>query len=331
MSSEELASILSKPNDSIHSLDAENDGYGWNYLEVPFSSFTNVNAANGDKYIPFNAVNLNYQTSGEGTSGVLQFYDAKIKETNLSASTVLEDNKQPYRLFKLNHGIDFNSIFLGDEINLPAKSESIKYAYIGDVDCKTNTTDYSIKATVKTTDATISWEFGSKFTFSVEGTNVVEFKVVSKSDNETQLFSINRFSVNTFVGLRINQNINSFYKGQKVAIYITENAKLVAFSDLHFEISGDCAKIVAENQTEKYVVIEMLKEGNFSLIATANGERKYDDSIRLVAEKEFSVLGVKDNDRTIRIALWIVFGVIATIGLGFGIKAIIDANKYNVR
>ena len=331
ITSDALTQMLAKPSDSLHSQDLETDGYGWNYLEIPFSAFSKINATEGPNYIEFNAITLNYNTSSELSSGALLFYNIAIEESAIVNPVIKEENKQPYRLFKVDANLDFSSVFLGDQLTLPAKSVAVKYAYIGETNVLTNTADYSIEARVLTSETDTAWEWSGVFTFNTEGANTVKFFAKNKDSNRTELLKLYSFGVYDFVGLSIYQNITTFYVGQKIAIYANASTKLTDFSNLHFEIVGDSAKIISENATEKYVIIEIVKEGNFKLVATANGARKYDDSIALSAEKSFVAKAQNDNKRGVKIAMWIAFGLVASLGIGFGIKAIIDANKYSVR
>ena len=332
ISSEELEGLLTKPTTQLFNQDAAVDGYAWNYLEIPFSAFANkTNAIDGENYVAFSSIRLQYTTDSENVCNALLFYDIAIKDSELVSPTIKEANKQPYRLFKVEPNVDFSEIFLGDTISLPLKSVAVKYAYIGEINVLTDTTNYSIVAKVGNASEINSWEFNGNYTFDTEGATRVEFLAVNKSNSQTVLFDIRQFEVHQFVGLAIYQNIKTFYVGQKIAIYVNTSSKLTSFDNLHFEVSGDSAKIVSSNTAEKYVVLEIVKAGSFKLKATATGERKYDASLALIAEKSFEAEGIDDGKNGVRIALWVAFGLLAAAGIGFGIKAILDANKYKVR
>ena len=331
VTSDVLASIIAKPNDSLHSQDLETDGYGWNYLEIPFSAFNKTNAISGGNYIEFETIRLRYLTSSELVSQTLLFYDISIEESNVSSAIVKNENKQPYRLFKFDSGLDFSAIFLGDVLQLPAKSVAIKYAYIGEDNVLENTTNYSIDVKVKTSEEETPWEWSGSFTFNTEGAVSIIVAAAEKSSGNKVLIKTYSFGVYEFVGLSIFQNITTFYVGQKIAIYVSASNKLTSFDNLHFEIEGESAKILNTNTAEKYVEIEIVKKGNFKLVATATGAREYDASIGLVAEKSFVAKEVEDGKSGVKIALWVALGLVAAACVGLGIKAIIDANKYSVR
>ena len=332
ITSEELAVFLRKPATKLFSQDTENDGFGWAYLEIPFNAFPNkTNAIDGDNFVAFSSIGFTYATSSENASGALLFYNICIKNSTLAGATIKDENKQPYRLFKVEPNIDFGAIFLGDTLSLPQKTTMVKYAYVGEINVLEDTTNYTISAKVSNSSEIKPWEFNGNFTFDTEGATHVDFVATAKADNSIVLFDITQFQVYEFVGLFINQNIKTFYVGQRVAIYAGVNAKLTSFDNLHFEIEGESAKIVSTNIAEKYVVIEIVKAGSFKLKATAAGERKYDASLALSASKTFEAKELGDNKTGVRIALFVALGLLAAAGVGFGIKAIVDANKYKVR
>ncbi|MBQ7453099.1 MAG: hypothetical protein IJS68_02395 [Clostridia bacterium] len=327
----DLATLLTKTNVSEQDSVNGADGYSWNYLEIPFSAFIKTNAYEGDNYISFSSLDIKYTKYDETTtSDALQFYDAKIVEKTLINVYVEEENKQPYRLFKVNPQITFDDLFLGDKATLPARSSVVVYAWVGTKDIVAESSTHYFEVSVTANGTTEPWEYGGDYVFSSEGNTVIEF-VVKNSAHETLLGTTYHCNIAEFKGVSINQNLNKFEKGVSQRIYYSLNKKLTSCGDLSFEVSNDCAKIVSMNLESRYVVVEMVKEGTFTLSVSTNGNRKYKADMVLEDSKQFKIVAPKDNHAGLKIAMWIMLGIVVGGGTVVGIKAIIKANKYKVR
>ena len=81
-----------------------------------------------------------------------------------------------------------------------------------------------------------------------------------------------------------------------------------------------------------YVDVELLTSGDFTLTVTGKGSRENQAEFNIELARDYTVTKKQTVDNTGKIvALWVALGCFAAVGLGFGIKAIVDANKYKVR
>lgn len=320
----------------IPNKDDVNDGYGWNYIEIPFSLANNFNACENGQYITFtsfeisfNLTNLNPAT----TYSKLYFYDIAIESSNKTSITVEEENKQPFRLckFKFYSQEELNQVYAGDVLNLPSRNGTVVYAWVGDVNILDNANSYSFKVEVSKDDSVNLWEYSSAFTFSETGQYIVKF-LISK-DGEELLWQAHSFNVKTFSGINFTQSFSEFQVGKTVRIYLNTNSNLTSVSNLTFNIIGDCATISNVDENLKFVDVKMEKVGSFTLTVTGQGERLFDSNVALSCQREFNVISANANPQNtgLIITLSVVLGIIAITGIVLGIKSIIKANKYKVR
>lgn len=334
LNAETLALKLEKSEDNTY-IDLTDDGYGWNYIEIPFSFASNYGAVNDGVYYNFNNLKIEYNSSSVDENveyAEIYFYEISIYNSNLETLTVKEENKQPFRFCKFNFYSpnELNQVYAGDILSLPSRTASLAYAWIGDIDVKQNANSYIFAVKVIANNEENLWEFGTTYEFSETGNTIIKFEI-NDNGNEVLWQALN-FYVMEFVGISFNQSITQFSVGKTVRIYLNTNLNLTEISSLCFDIEGDCATIINVNEDSKYVDVKMNDVGTFILKATANGKRLFDDNINLSCEREFSVVGKTVNDnRKMIIVLSVLLGCAAVVGVVWGIKAIISTNKYKVR
>ena len=334
INSEDLANLLTK-QDEFGRLDQENDGYAWNYLELPFSAGAITNAISGAEFANFDTVSFKFwanQPSESVNYARVYIYNATIFETELNSITVQEKNKQDFRLFDINFYSKeiLDSVFVSDELTLSGRQELIKFAWVGESDLKDDF-NYSVAATFNTPNGEENWELEGKKTMLAAGQ--ASLKISIKNGSQIVLVRAVNFTVYNFTGIAFNQTITEFNPNKTICIVLTKNSKSSNLSDLRFTISGDCAKIKEVDEANLKVYIETTATGKFTLSAEAVIDRPLKEGIEVTASKEFSVVAAKQNkDNTpIIIVLSSILAVAGVIGLGFGIKAIIKANRYKVR
>ena len=130
--SQSLDSLLTKQTE-FGLLDQEDDGYSWNYLELPFSVGAQNQAVNGEQFVAFDTISIKF-TSNEPDANLdyakIYVYQAIISPTDLELITIRENNKQAYRLFDINFYSKeiLDSVFVDDELTLSGRQELIKFA-----------------------------------------------------------------------------------------------------------------------------------------------------------------------------------------------------------
>ena len=336
INSEVLKDNLQKQGNNTF-IDGAEDGYSWNYLQIPLNLFTNGSSEN---VFSLNSLQIDYFSSTINSDvdyAYLYLYDISINQSNNIYFTILEQNKQPFRLV----GFDFytqdelNQVYLGDTLSINSRTSMLKYAWVGDQNIKTyidaNDNSYNVRVKVVDVDGGETlWEFMSSHTFNKTGSTIVKFEI--NKDDEEILWQAFNFNVTTFNGIYFNQNITEFEEGKTIRIYLRTNQNLTQLDNLNFEIVGECAKIKSVDLENCYVDIETLSDGSFVLRATANGSRLFDPSINLSCEKEFSVVSANygQND-TLKILMYVALGLIVGCGAVWGIWAIVKANKYKVK
>ena len=326
---ESLSDILTKQE---HYQDEANDGYGWNYLELPFVAGEKSNV-NIDSNMTIEKITISFNSSSEETEGFAKVYVYEMSVVKVSKNIpyVNELNKQGYRIFKVEfyNEESLNKICVGDRITMKRRTQLIKYAWVGEENV--NTSSYPLEIRLSYGDENKIWEQDQIFEFEATGQHLLRFSILN-SDSDILLYEMITFNVTEFIGISFNQTIKTFSVGDKVAFALTFNQNLVTINNLHFEIQGDCAKIVSEDKENGKVVVEMLSEGNFKLLATGQADRFFTTGVNVSADKTFSVKNKAVADNTPLIIISIVFvGLIGIGGSIWGIKSIIKANKYKVR
>ncbi|MCR5553528.1 MAG: hypothetical protein K6F08_02165 [bacterium] len=326
---ETLSDILTKQE---HYQDEAGDGYSWNYLELPFVAGEKNNVSI-DSNMVVEKIAISYNSSSEETEGFAKVYVYEMSVVKVSKNIpyVNELNKQGYRIFKVEfyNEESLNKICVGDRITMKRRTQLIKYAWVGEENV--NTLSYPLEIRLTYGDENKLWEQDQVFEFESTGQHLLKFSILN-SDNYILLYDILTFNVTEFIGISFNQNIKSYKVGDKVAFALTFNRNLVTISNLHFEIQGDCAKIVSEDTENGIVVVEMLSEGSFKLSATGQADRFFTTGINVSTNKTFEVKNKAAADNSSLIIISIVFvGIIGLGGAIWGIKSIIKANKYKVR
>lgn len=316
--------------------DLPSDGYGWNYLEIPFSLANNYNAIENGQYINFTNLEITYNLTNINPAisySKLYFYDISIENSNITEVTVEEENKQYFRIckFKFYSQDELNQVYVNDALNLSSRNNTVLYAWVGDTNILDNPNSYNFKVEVKKDDSVNLWEYSSSFAFNEAGQYIVKFSI--SKDNEELLWQAHSFNVKTFSGISFSQSISEFQVGKTVRFYLYFNTNLTNVSNLSFSIIGDCATISNIDSAGKFVDVKMLNTGNFTLVANGKGERLFDKDITLSCQREFSVVNGSQTPQntSLIIALSVVLGITVITGIVLGIKSIVKANKYKVR
>lgn len=316
------------------SIDISSDGYAWNHIAIPLNIFTDESG----KFLAGEGVKLNSLTikfdadkATDTEFSKLYLFDTYIKADTFSDIAVIK--KQPFRLVKFDFltPAQLNNVYFGDTLTLKTHPAIIKYAWIGETNVKENIAAYTTRATVIDGDENeANWDFNSTFTFNTEGRSIVKFEILSGSTQvlyEAFTLDIAQFRALTFVS-----GLTQFVEGKTVRIYLNKSQKLTALDNVKFSVSGDCARIKSTNVDEMYVDVELLTSGDFTLTVTGKGSRENQAEFNIELARDYTVTKKQTVDNTGKIvALWVALGCFAAVGLGFGIKAIVDANKYKVR
>lgn len=354
----QLESMLVKSG-ARNLIDQPNDGFSWNFIEIPFKigTATNIESeSNEGQLVEFSTLAISFYSLAyepETKYSLVQFYDAQIYVASFNNLTIKEDNKQPYRFCKFEFSTggetngnyirnenDLRQIYLGDTIKLPSRSACLKYAWVGDVDINNDIENidslYTCNVEVINDAETKVWEFESAFTFENTGITNIKFEVTKAGEGEGKdddvVWQAHTINVNAFEGISFNQAIDKFTLGETVRIFLFTNTNLTQFSDLSFNIASECARIVDVNLELKYIDVRMEKVGDFSIKATAKGKRLFDDNMNMQCERQFTVEGIHTKDNSgLLIAMWVILGCAAVGLIIWGIKTIVTANKYKVR
>ena len=317
------------------SIDISSDGYAWNRIAIPLNIFTDESgkflAGEGVK---LNSLTIKFDADDKATDtefSKLYLFDTYIKADTFSDIAIIK--KQPFRLVKFDFltSAQLNNVYFGDTLTLKTHPAIIKYAWIGETNVKENIAAYTTRATVIDGEENeANWDFNSTFTFNTEGRSIVKFEILSGSTQvlyEAFTLDIAQFRALTFVS-----GLTQFVEGKTVRIYLNKNQKLTALDNVKFSVSGDCARIKSTNVDEMYVDVELLTSGDFTLTVTGKGSRENQAEFNIELARDYTVTKKQTVDNTGKIvALWVALGCFAAVGLGFGIKAIVDANKYKVR
>ena len=333
VASDVLKQILSKTIGE--SIDISSDGYAWNHIAIPLNIFTDESG----KFLAGEGVKLSSitvkfdSTEKAEDTGYSKVYLFDVCVTAGAFDDVTVREKQAFRLVKFDFltAAQLNNVYLGDTLTLKTHPAIIKYAWIGETNVKENIAAYTTRATVIDDDENeTNWDFNSTFTFDTEGRSIVKFEILSGSTQvlyEAFTLDISQFRALTFVS-----GLTQFVEGKTVRIYLNKSQKLTALDNVKFSVTGDCAQIKATDVDEMYVDVELLTSGDFTLTVTGKGSRENQAEFNIDISRDYTVTKKQTVDNSGKIvALWVALGCFAAVGLGFGIKAIVNANKYKVR
>lgn len=323
--------LMQKP-ENAEIIDLEEDGFGWNYLQVPLREFV----PQGDTSITFESLTVKYGSDEVVENAAkLYLYDIKLAATTFSTAEVLDENKQPFRFCKFEFYTpeQLSEVYLGDSLTIGSSSSVLKYAWVGELNIK-ELIDFGIERySVSAFVGEEPWVFDFGFQFNQLGVQIVKFQITdNENPTEDFLWQAYVLTINNFVGLTFRQNIARYEVGKTVRFFVTSNSHLTNLTNLKFSIVGDCATIIEQNTDLKYVDVLIKKTGDFDLIATAKGTRLNDGDIDMEAKKTFSAFKTDTTKKTTtKVLLYVSLGAILLAGVVSGIKAIVNANKYKVR
>lgn len=328
--------------------------FSWNQIELPFNLATvtgeiyeNNYLSDVEKiYIDFTSEELdiddgNQSESGEEQEIVLNYATLSFYDIYISGSTNSEEfsvEKQNFRFYEFDfYSQEFrNNILIGDTITLLTKSQAVKYAWNGKVDLKNNSNSSIVwTVMVKTPNKDnqfVYLNFGDRITFDEVGTYEIYYlcKDLSISNNEPIISESVIINVRKMRGVYFDKTSYELQTGKTYMLNVYTSSAFVEVTELRFE--ADSENVIIENRNGN-IAVTVNTPGQYIINAYVKGRRKityvekeYTESIKLkVSEPE------EENDRTIKILLYIGFGIGLIIIIGVLIKKIIDNRKFEVK
>ena len=215
ISKSDLQSLLQKQIDLARQ-DQENDGYGWNFIEIPLNAFVCSINSYDETNTAFSAVTFEFFSLEPGDNidyATVYLYEFVMKPTESANIIVKEQNKQPFRFIKTKFytAEELNYICVGDKLKVKYRTDSIIYAWIGDKNVRDDA-NYEFVAKLTTPETTKTLNADVEFEIDKIGEYTLE--IALKHNGEKVLVSYYRFNANNFFGIYFEQSLNELTLGK---------------------------------------------------------------------------------------------------------------------
>ena len=314
--------------------------FAWNYLEIPLLSFVKYGqVTENNLYKNFKYVKISY-TSNEILQNYkysnFRFYGMSLLSSSIKNITISE--KQDYTTYAFNFWSDeiVDSIILGDKVKTFALSDAVEYAWVGEINLMSMKNIVSWQIVVEKPNGEINYyNFGDEITFDQAGSYTLAYRASSTN-------SLYEFSLYDYIEINVRDNNLIYFNFSN---YKIENGKQLVLP-LRLDSTLDINQVedvIIEIEDDRIVEVEQLENFTFRVNSLKTGKTKV--TIKLMAKRHNSnevieymtsvnleVQGTESNNNlSVMIFIYTTLGIIGAFAIAFGVKAIVDSRRNDVR